>query len=411
MTVSILARRTRRAQRVVPEPGCFGCPFQSSPAARDGRNLAGYQDGRKRRCFNPRPPHATGATYLVFCHSDCEQVSILARRTRRAQHVAVGANALLTEFQSSPAARDGRNRGWCRPPRHRACFNPRPPHATGATLHRPLNIDLAPVSILARRTRRAQPRRSASRSRRLWFQSSPAARDGRNSPPGSHRRARGCFNPRPPHATGATLVGAATEERFDVSILARRTRWAQPEPPSCGVSTKLLFQSSPAARDGRNRRRRARLPGHPCFNPRPPHATGATPRPYRLPYSRQCFNPRPPHATGATISASASDFGEQVSILARRTRRAQRSHSNFLIYRSESAIFREPPTTAPERADLTRHAVRNNLPVQRVTNRANLRANFLHCISAHHTTSGPSKSTDRKFPNCLIWRSAGSVRR
>ena len=171
------------------------------------------------------------------------------------------------------------------------------------------------------------------------------------------------------------------------------------------------------------------------FNPRPPHAAGAT-LPGR-PSSRGCarFNPRPPHAAGATRrrrhrrrrrlvsilarrtrraqprSRSSLTILREVSILARRTRRAQLSRSNFLIRLSESEIFREPPATAPERADLTRRAVRNDQPAQCVRTRANLRANYLHCNSAHHTTSGPSKSIDRKFPNCLIWRSAGSVRR
>jgi len=84
-------------------------------------------------------------------------VSILARRTRRAQHFGSGQSATTITFQSSPAARGGRN--------HQFLWNQFP---SGG------------VSILARRTRRAQ--RTTCRT--------PA------SPAG--------FNPRPPHAAGAT---------------------------------------------------------------------------------------------------------------------------------------------------------------------------------------------------------------
>jgi len=131
--------------------------FQSSPAARGGRNAGTQLDVPAADRFNPRPLHAAGATHADGAERPRRVVSILARCTRRAQ----------------PA------RGAGRPRCHR-------------------------VSILARCTRRAQPVKFAPERLTVLFQSSPAARGGRNSK----------------------------------SIVVNR--WA------------IEFQSSPAARGGRN---------------------------------------------------------------------------------------------------------------------------------------------------------------
>ena len=219
------------------------------------------------------------------------------------------------------------------------------------------------------------------------FQSSPAARGGRNHTSACIASPASCFNPRPLHAAGATRPPQPHNTR---------TSCFNPRPLHAAGATTMPARSTS---------------DDTCFNPRPLHAAGATPAVIHARPPRGCFNPRPLHAAGATRAGRALPRLARVSILARCTRRAQRSRSNFLIRLSESEIFREPPATAPERVDLTRRAVRNDQPAQCVRTRANPRANYLHCNSAHHTTSGPSKSTDRKFPNCLIWISAGSVRR
>ena len=180
--------------------------FQSSPAARGGRNpdlpeqahvatLVSILARRTRRAqpdasgrycgatisFNPRPPHAAGAT--------ASQVLVPRHRL----------------FQSSPAARGGRNRSpgplfgikgdvsiLARRTRR---AQPRAGRVADGGFH---------VSILSRRTRRTQPATISTFLGLLRFQSSPAARGGRNLDASVTVARESGFNPRPPHAAGAT---------------------------------------------------------------------------------------------------------------------------------------------------------------------------------------------------------------
>ena len=206
--------------------GCWYCRchcgrFQSSPAARGGRNRRMSIAGAVFFSFNPRPGRGDRRARAV---------SILTRRTRRAQHFHRSPGRPLLTFQSSPAARGGRNnsRAWCRVHRINVSIfarrtrraQPRAPFGVGG---------LVRVSILARRTRRAQP------------------------------RAPGPF-----------------PDQAAVSILARRTRRAQHARP---VADARPLAVSILAR--RTRRAQHALVGHAerqleRFNPRPPHAAGAT---------------------------------------------------------------------------------------------------------------------------------------
>ena len=235
---------------------------------------------------------------MKTCHSST-QVSILARRTRRAQHS-----------------------GRAQPPS-------------------PIT-----VSILARRTRRAQPPNSpvtaVSQSR---FNPRPPHAAGATI--GRERRIAGAtgFNPRPPHAAGATRARRGARVATLVSILARRTRRAQLPRTVPGVGA-YLFQSSPAARGGRNRRTCTCAGASTRFNPRPPHAAGATVRRSRSWLVAIRFNPRPPHAAGATADAADCYAAiEHVSILARRTRRAQPYHGTQRV-RSCAGFNPRPPHAA-----------------------------------------------------------------
>ena len=108
-----------------------------------------------------------------------------------------------------------------------------------------------------------------------------------------------------------------------------------------------MFQSTPADTGGRNLPRRRSPPGHPCFNPRPPIPVGETrknprqaahrcrfnPRP-PIPagethavqawgVAHACFNPRPPIPAGETAGAHVLWHQADVSIHARRYRRAK----------------------------------------------------------------------------------------
>ena len=123
----------RRAQHEFHAIVQLAHAFQSSPDACAGRNLDGGGLGWGWGCFNPRPTHAPGATQQVQPEAllvdvsilarrmrraqpgvSAEDrkywdVSILARRMRRAQHLHAHVAGATTQFQSSPDACAGRN--------------------------------------------------------------------------------------------------------------------------------------------------------------------------------------------------------------------------------------------------------------------------------------------------------------
>ena len=295
--------------------------------------------------FNPRPTHAPGATGTHVPRRETDDVSILARRMRRAQPYSVARTSSTSMFQSSPDACAGRNRAFSWRMRCYKMFQSSPDACAGRNAGRStVRLNDLNVSILARRMRRAQPRAAITTSGSIRFQSSPDACAGRNldnrpisAPPAS-------FNPRPTHAPGATRAGELRGETQEVSILARRMRRAQPRSRRA-CSSGAAFQSSPDACAGRNRGRGCRRKCRRCFNPRPTHAPGATnitPTRYNAP---GCFNPRPTHAPGATQHGQSFASRRNVSILARRMRRAQ--HFVALDYGWAAACFNPRPTHAP----------------------------------------------------------------
>ena len=117
------------------------------------------------------------------------------------------------------------------------------------------------------------------------------------------------------------LVVACIREGY-VSILARRMRRAQ-RGMSCGGRRDRSFQSSPDACAGRNSVLVTRPARSRSFNPRPTHAPGATANCFAPGFPLGRFNPRPTHAPGATTAERPARALPDVSILARRMRRAQ----------------------------------------------------------------------------------------
>ncbi len=217
---------------------------------------------------------------MVWTRNHNRAVSILARPEGRALH-----RAEWRRWKRSEVSILARPEGRALPHRvvHRsiaACFNPRPPRRTGATQHRPFLTPQLTVSILARPEGRA-------------------LRDERR------------------------LVCLCA----DVSILARPEGRALPF-DDLQLSDQMLFQSSPAPKDGRYQSVFGLGIDQARFNPRPPRRTGATDqravsekfsdvsilaRPEGRALQKEaarikwpdCFNPRPPRRTGATVAAAS----------------------------------------------------------------------------------------------------------
>ena len=227
--------------------------FQSSPAARGGRNNKTDPLDRDFILFQSSPA-ARGGRNRAEARSPAVTMSFQSSPAARGgrNFAGSGVRARTIEFQSSPAARGGRN--------HDAAV---------------AGVPFGKVSILARRTRRAQLRSglycmpgivvSILARRTRWAQLDRCV----------CRFSIAGFNPRPPHAAGATLNTAITLNALEfqsspaarggrnlllvqalrrprvVSILARRTRRAQ-QGQIFHYGIDDLFQSSPAARGGRN---------------------------------------------------------------------------------------------------------------------------------------------------------------
>ncbi len=163
---------------------CYAQPeklFQSSPAARGGRNQRKEGGENNVQRFNPRPLHAAGATGQHCGQVLPEQVSILARCTRRAQRRP--GSLCVPTVDVSILARCTRRAQPGDPLEFARCAN---------------------VSILARCTRRAQLGAGHVAVTPAVFQSSPAARGGRNNGVSILTNTWSGFNPRPLHAAGAT---------------------------------------------------------------------------------------------------------------------------------------------------------------------------------------------------------------
>ena len=187
--------------------------------------------------FNPRPTHAPGATPDIRKALRCTNVSILARRMRRAQPGFYPRIPMLFRFQSSPDACAGRNRATRRRCASRRGFNPRPTHAPGATTA----CATAPWEATS-------------------FNPRPTHAPGATGMRVRLDEGEIGFNPRPTHAPGATDYKAKRAALYAVSILARRMRRAQPH--LVLWITPFSSVSILARRMRRAQLRIARLPTH-----------------------------------------------------------------------------------------------------------------------------------------------------
>ena len=154
-TVSIRARRCRRAMPCNTWEELAMAMFQSAPVVADGRCQPMISQGSGIICFNPRPSLPTGDALIHAPITFMAAVSIRARRCRRAMHgdFADGVHARM--FQSAPVVADGRcaqssGSGECQcvSIRARRC---RRAMLAGDITHKPQTL----VSIRARRCRRA----------------------------------------------------------------------------------------------------------------------------------------------------------------------------------------------------------------------------------------------------------------
>ena len=208
-------------------------------------------------------------------HGYSQEVSILARPEGRALHGVNVSVVFSSEFQSSPAPKDGRYAHDTFLFRLSKSFNPRPPRRTGATrLGKTLAVRL----------------------------------NG--------------FNPRPPRRTGATVRSQYVCFMVLVSILARPEGRALPQ-HQLTLCCLPVFQSSPAPKDGRYPSRRARLSRCRSFNPRPPRRTGATSTLPCIPLGFPLFQSSPAPKDGRYFRWIRSiNAVHHVSILARPEGRA-----------------------------------------------------------------------------------------
>ena len=108
--------------------------FQSAPRSRDRGDPLSAETQKLTGCFNPRPGHATGATTAAISRRRHWQVSIRAPVTRPGRQNNTMKKLKLITFQSAPRSRDRGDGARVRVQVARSSFNPRPGHATGATI-------------------------------------------------------------------------------------------------------------------------------------------------------------------------------------------------------------------------------------------------------------------------------------
>ena len=220
----------RRAQHAsqhghTPSLVCFNPRPTHAPGATTPASVSEWRNGS----FNPRPTHAPGATFRNVRRTLPTEVSILARRMRRAQPLKP--RSPDTFMRVSILARRMRR---AQP------LKPRSPD----TFMR--------VSILARRMRRAQRGLAAALRPRDEFQSSPDACAGRNHHRSSHHAPNPQFQSSPDACAGRNvhlarqwLIGSSFNPRPTHAPGATRNRGTRMNP-------RAEFQSSPDACAGRN---------------------------------------------------------------------------------------------------------------------------------------------------------------
>ena len=323
--VSIRARRCRRAMRPYAPHASDRELFQSAPVVADGRCPVVVRAGDLVTWFQSAPVVADGrcmhASDMVF---------------------------MLDMFQSAPVVADGRCAVVSRTVARGPLFQSAPVVADGrCALRRRVVLGGRRVSIRARRCRRAMPCGYISSAYFDWFQSAPVVADGRCGLGALVERAMVGFNPRPSLPTGDARGNRRSIHIIIVSIRARRCRRAMPDggPKMTAIRE---FQSAPVVADGRCNQDSS-LPSHTGqFQSAPVVADGRCPRSTRL-IVRCCrfqsapvvadgrcgtmiacidacerFNPRPSLPTGDAPVRDACCQATEVSIRARRCRRAMR---------------------------------------------------------------------------------------
>ena len=297
---SILARRSRRAHLDVSGVAVVALyAFQSSPGAPAGRTMPLSRDstplpGRfnprpalppgahSHRCekrgdrarFNPRPALPPGAPCGAPCPADRPALRFNPRPALPpgAPGTQPPFSHLLRAFQSSPGAPAGRTSSpWSVPPSPNR-FNPRPALPGLLAVH----VPPVPVSILARRSRRAHP------CPRLW------------------------------------IVGDV-----HVSILARRSRRAHTARPVGATPRSSRFNPRPALPPGARGSGPSPARASGSFNPRPALPPGAQEEGGVMICGSTPFQSSPGAPAGRTIRLLLrGPLLRVVSILARRSRRA-----------------------------------------------------------------------------------------
>ena len=201
-------------------------------------------------------------------------------------------------FQSAPVVADGRCTTAASALLRSARFNPRPSLPTGDAPPRCCSCRSNPVSIRARRCRRAM-------RYRLQAKALVAA---------VSIRARRCRR---------AMRGAATSGRptntFQSAPVVADGRCIATTMPALNTAT---FQSAPVVADGRCGCRSTPGACSSCFNPRPSLPTGDATKVRMSALYGNGFNPRPSLPTGDAFPRLGEVAPDSVSIRARRCRRA-----------------------------------------------------------------------------------------
>ena len=180
--------------------------------------------------FNPRPGHATGATWIT--------IGTVPKSAR---------------------------------------FNPRPGHATGATFRVRRRPAPSPMFQSAPRSRdRGDCRQSAPLKARLGFQSAPRSRDRGDSCHRTDTKISVAVSIRAPVTRPGRLGGALTLGGISMFQSAPRSRDRGDFGRNKQRALRDKFQSAPRSRDRGDPPSARKTPSALSFNPRPGHATGAT---------------------------------------------------------------------------------------------------------------------------------------
>ncbi len=267
-------------------------------------------------------------------------------------------------FNPRPAGRPGDASRWGYDAHPMACFNPRPAGRPGdAHFNGPYPLPI-PVSIRARPGGRAMQISPARIRERVEFQSAPGREAGRCLDVTACDARQLSFNPRPAGRPGdAVLLAVVALLLLKVSIRARPGGRAMP----------IRFIEHDA---------------------RPLVSIRARPGGRAMPRRWEDFMP------GASVSIRARPGGRAML------------HSRNLLFRLRNGVsLREPAGTSNTRNRFQVAIHYQIVKEQGVTPRAKPPRFCRRLGFALHINKGPSKSMERKVPNCLTRTSTGSVMR